>query len=474
MEQKLGMTSGRKIGDQMDHLESLCTVFVKSFDMLPQSEKGCLLLNMLKGIRRLKKSVDEADMEQRKTLLLKADFDARKIKGRLASVLCMLDAHIRKPTKEEECIDIEELLDADNSENLLTLEELGGDYNDMRSYILTNFDSIYTKTKDTANRTDIVLASLSQFQDDLKDSCEKRQELWVMMKSDYLMQQWDEQKATIIYRIKLDLDDEKNCKLTKTEILERALKQLKTDHITNIYKRELKELNKTVLNDWQSPVDVLMKYRNKLEEEDIADFLCFFYSYDYITEALQALLLREPSDYDMLFCNKAAQEYVETLIPVLKTFGGINDKGHYGILKLVLQDLGLAEQELDNGYQMMLFVNEKMIKREDEKLSRQDSITKVTGKLNGRQFAKLETEGLKRTKIKDKNEYARMRAIYWRCFTILNHYRIVDVEKLGYDEYLNTPHPFMEKFDPWVELDPDDKERLNFLSFVLRGEIDPF
>ena len=141
MEQKLGMTSGRMIGDQMDHLESLCTVFVKSFDMLPQSEKGCLLLNMLKGIRRLKKSVDEADMEQRKTLLLKADFDARKIKGRLASVLCMLDAHIRKPTKEEECIDIEELLDADNSENLLTLEELGGDYNDMRSYILTNFDS---------------------------------------------------------------------------------------------------------------------------------------------------------------------------------------------------------------------------------------------------------------------------------------------------------------------------------------------
>ena len=474
MDQKLGMTSGREIGDQLTHLESLCTVFVKSFDVLSKSEKGHLLLTMKNGIQRLRKSIDHADVEQRKTLLQKAEFDARNIKGRLASVLCTLDAYIRKPTKEEESIDIEELLDADNSENLLTIEELGGGYNQMRKYILTHFHSIYTMMKDTANRTDIVLASLSQFQDDLQDSCEKRQELWVMMKSDYLMQQWDEQKAAIIYRIKLDLDDEKNCKLTKTEILERALKQLKTDHITNIYKRELKELNQTVLDEWQSPLDVLMKHRDKLQDEDIADFLCFFYSHDYITEALQALLLREPSDYDQLFCNKAAQEYVETLIPVLKTYGGINDKGHYGILKLVLQDLGLAEQELDNGYQMMLFVNEKMIKREDEKLSRQDSITKVTGKLNGRQFAKLETEGLKRTKIKDKNEYARMRAIYWRCFTILNHYRIVDVEKLGYDEYLNTPHPFMEKFDPWVEMDADAKDRLNFLSFVLRGEIDPF
>ena len=257
--------------------------------------------------------------------------------------------------------------------------------------------------------------------------------------------------------------------MTKIQILERELKRLTIDHISEIHKRELKELNQTVIDSKHKPIDVVMKYRDKLIEEDISDYFCFFYSYEFIMKAKESILLREAAQLDLLFYNKAAQEYVETLIPVLKQYGGLNDKGHYGILKIVLQELGLADAEKANGIQMMDFVNDKLIDDETEKLPRQDSITLMTGKLNKQTFARLGSEGIGRTKLNDK-EYLRVKEVYWRCFTILNYYRLVDINEVGYDGYLALPHPFTKTNDPWENVETGTKNRLTFLAFVLRGE----
>ena len=289
------------------------------------------------------------------------------------------------------------------------------------------------------------------------------------MKCDYKKLEWPDQEGTLKYRIKQEIADDDNKGMTKTQILERELKRLKIDHINEIHKGELKELNQTVIEHKHSPIDIIMKYRNKLREEDISDYFCFFYSYEFITNAKEAILLRQTAQLDLLFYNKAAQEYVETLIPILKQYGGLNKKGHYGILKIVFQELGLTDAGKLNGIQMMDFVNKNLIDDEAGKLSRQDSITHITGKLNKQTFARIGSEGIGKTNFKE-DEYKSLKEVYWRCFTILNYYRLVDINEVGYDGYLSLPHPITKTYDLWGNMETGTKNRLTFLAFVLRGE----
>lgn len=455
---------------QVIQLETLGALFSQSFDTITLTEKGLMLSMMLTGTRRLKKSIDKAYAEQKKTLLLKADFDARKVKGTLNGIIDKLEAYITPPDDDVEEDLLEELLDADNAEALLSSDELGGAHQRMRRYLIENYYIIYSKIKDSARKADEVLSKLSQLQRAIEQDKRQREEVWEKMLENYKEHEWPEQEATIIYRIQAEIADPENKGMTKFQILAREQKRLEIDHLTEIHKRELKELNLTVKDNKRLPIDVVMKYRGRLQEEDLSDYFCFFYSNSYLRDAQDALLLRQNSEYDLLFYNKAAQEYVERMIPVLKQYGGINDKLHYGILKLVLQELELVDPKKSNGVQMLGFVNHKMITDEEEKISKPDSITKVTRKLKNQTFARLGHEGLGRTKL-NYNEYSRIKEVYWRCFTILNYYKLLDAEEAEYDEYLLSPHEVAKKHDLWEEVEIATKNRLTFLSSVLRGEI---
>lgn len=454
---------------QVKQLETLGTLFAQSFDTITLTEKGHMLSMMLTGTRRLKKSIDKANAEQKKTLLLKADFDAREVKGTLNGIIDKLEPYITPPDDDVKEELLEELLDADNAEALLSSDELGGAHQRMRRYLIENYYTIYSKIKDSARKADDVLSDLSQLQWAIEQDKRHRETLWETMLDDYKEEEWPEHEATIIYRIQAEIEDPDNKGMTKEQILAREQKRLEIDHLAEIHKRELKELNQTVKDNKHLPIDVVMKHRGRLQEEDLSDYFCFYYSNSFLRDAQDVLLLRQDSEYDLLFFNKAAQEYVERMIPVLKQYGGINDKGHYGILKLVLQDLGLVDPEKANGVQMLDFVNDKMIVDEEDKIPKPDSITKVTRKLNKQTFARLGNEGLDRTNLND-TEYARIKEVYWRCFTILNYYKLLDVEEVEYDDYLLSPHEVAKKYDLWEEVEIATKNRLTFLSSVLRGE----
>lgn len=454
---------------QVKHLEGLGSLFVGSFDTITLTEQGHLLSAMMMSTRRLKQTIEKAEREQRKTLLLKADFDARDVRGELDSIIGRLDPFVTPPSKEEEEADLDEMLDADDSEGLLSADERGGDGKRMRLYLLQNYYKIFSKMKNSAGLADKILDSLAKLQADIEHNSQIRDDLWKKMNDDYVKNEWPDQKVTLEYRIRQEINDVENKGMTKLQILDRELKRLTIDHTSAVYKRELRELNQCVVTKNSHPIKVLMKNRKQLDEEDMSQFFCFFNSYKHISDAKETLRLLGTSEYDLLYYNKAAQEYVEKLIPVLKQYGGLNDKGHYGILKIVLQELGLADAEKANGIQMMDFVNDKLIDDHAEMLPRQDSITLMTGKLNKQTFARLGSEGIGRTKFNDK-EYARVKEVYWRCFTILNYYRLVDINEVGYDNYLALPHPFTKTNDPWVNVGTDTKNRLTFLAFVLRGE----
>ena len=454
---------------QLTQMKTLGELFAQSFDSITLTEKGHMLSLMLTSTRRMKKSIDKVYAEQKSTLLLKADFDARDVKGTIDGIMGKLDAYITPPNGKEE-VDLMELLYADNAEALLSGDELGGAHQGMRKYLIENYYSIYGKIKESARRADDVLGNLSQLQRDIYQDRQKREEIWKSMLNKYKELEWPEQRATIVFRIQEEIADTDNSGVSKLQILIREQKLLEIDHLVGIHKRELRELNQTVKDKSCSPIDVVMKYRGKLDEEDLSNYFCFFYSNGYLQDAQDVLILRQESDYNLLFINKATQEYVEKMIPVLKEYGGINDKSHYGILKLVLQDLGLVDPEKANGVQMLEFVNDKMISDEEEEIPKPDSITKVTRKLNKQTFARLEFEGLGKTNL-NMNEYKRMREVYWRCFTILNYYNIVDVDEAGFDNYLLAPHGIAKKHDLLESVEESTKNRLSFLSSVLRGEM---
>ena len=285
----LGRVLGTAVKPQVKHLEGMGELFTTSFNTLTLTEKGYMLSAMMMGTRRVKKSIDDAEREQKNTLLLKADFDAREVKGSLDAIIGKLDAYITPPSEDEEDADLEDMLDADNTENLLSADERGGAFKQMRIYLLTNYYNIYSKMKESVRRADITLTNLSRLQLAIENDKNKRKEIWDGMKDEYKALEWPEQEATLIYRIKQEFADDENKRMTKIQILERELKRLTIDHISETHKRELKELNQTVIDTKHTPIDIVMKYRDKLLEEDISDYFCFFYSYEFITNAKESI-----------------------------------------------------------------------------------------------------------------------------------------------------------------------------------------
>ena len=160
----LGRVLSTAVKPQVKHLEGMGELFTTSFNTLTLTEKGYMLSAMMMGTRRVKKSIDDADREQKNTLLLKADFDAREVKGSLDAIIGKLDAYITPPTEDEEDADLEDMLDADNTENLLSADERSGAFKQMRIYLLSNYYNIYSKMKESVRRADITLTNLSQLQ----------------------------------------------------------------------------------------------------------------------------------------------------------------------------------------------------------------------------------------------------------------------------------------------------------------------
>lgn len=455
---------------QLQHVERSVDLFAGACSITSLMEKGHLLSVTKVGVRRLKKSIDKSSVAQSRSLLIKADFDAQEVKGNLDAAVAKLSSYLSNLSDEGEEPDWEEILDKDDRERLLSTDEQSDAAKDVRKHLIRNLLSNYRKIRDEAGRADIALDGLIELQYGIQNDASKREAIWQAMHKRYLKEEWPTMEATLKNRIQEERDDPDNGGMAEEQVLQRVLRLLKKDHEENIYKRELRELNSTVGRLDSEAVDVVMKYRDRLQENDLSDYYCYFYSCLFVQKKLQELELRSESDYPLLFCNKAAQEYVESFVPLLKDYGGINNKGHYGVLKLVMQEMGLVDGTKNNGLDMMNWVNSKMIQQQEDRIPEQSSITKVTGKLNGLCFGCIETIGFSRTNIKDHKEYERMKEVYWRCYTILNLCDLIDAEDAGFDAYLREPHAIRSDCDLWSTLTEETRNRLMFLVSVLKGE----
>ena len=472
----LDKTLRSEVESQMMHLKGLGDLFTQSFDSITLTERGHMMTLMLTATRRLKKSVESMERKQASTLLQIIDFDPRGVKSSLEGIVNKLNGYI---TQDELVGDVDEedwdwILDKDDKENLLSPANQSSDERFLRKIVIRCFDNNYHLLQKSADEASIVLQNISLTQRELEKDEKRRKSIFEAMDIVYERDEWPRQKENLDFQLNEEIQERGERNMTESQVLEYELKRLVIDNTVNIYKKALVELNSSVKDKEKKPAEIIWKYRDELTEVDLNVFFCYRHAYQWIQETIDIQLLQLRSDYDMLFTNRASQEYVELLIPVLRDHSGITDKGHYGVLQLVLQDLRLVRNDKKNGLQMMEFVNKKMIVDEEEKLPSQDSITKITRKMQGKSFARLGTVGLKSTNIKDENEYSRMKEVYWCCFAILNDVGLVDVETAGFDSYLNEKHGYTTKHDMWEGLDFDTRNRLNFLRSVLRGETPHF
>jgi hypothetical protein len=218
--------------------------------------------------------------------------------------------------------------------------------------------------------------------------------------------------------------------------------------------------------------EAIVRDRENLTDDDLSDLSSFFFRYSVLKNHIDSVRLLKPvaGDYDKLFTSWAAKKYVTLLSPALMMFGGIQEKGHFPILLMVMRDLGLSPKENTPYLQMKNYANE--INKVDEILQfgNDHTIFSKTFKLLGdTPFCELEygtvgDSGFELQKIKEYQE------VYHRCYTILNYQGLRKPEEVKTAAYLKEPYPDFQMADV-VEVYPVElRPRFNFLRSVLRGE----
>jgi hypothetical protein len=313
------------------------------------------------------------------------------------------------------------------------------------------------------------LESLNQkIEGDAATQCD----LYNKMVEDYRAKEWSREYRSFVRQVKEDIDVDIKAGMTESDALRRELKNLRQTHLNSYKPARIKRLYDCVVNQDCPLYEAIVRDRENLTDDDLSDLFSFFFRYSVLKGHIDSVNLLKPvaGDYDKLFTSWAAKKYVTLLSPALMMFGGIQEKGHFPILLMVMRDLGLSPKENTPYLQMKNYANE--INKVDKILQfgNDHTIFSKTFKLLGdTPFCELEygavgDSGFELQKIKEYQE------VYHRCYTILNYQGLRKPEEVKTAAYLKEPYPDFQMADV-VEVYPVElRPRLNFLRSVLRGE----
>ena len=297
-------------------------------------------------------------------------------------------------------------------------------------------------------------------------------DLYNKMVEDYRAKEWSREYRSFVRQVKEDIDVDIKAGMTEFDALRRELRNLRQTHLNSYKPTRIKRLYDCVVNQDCPLYEAIVRDRENLTDDDLSDLSSFFFRYSVLKNHIDSVRLLKPvaGDYDKLFTSWAAKKYVTLLSPALMMFGGIQEKGHFPILLMVMRDLGLSPKENTPYLQMKNYANE--INKVDEILQfgNDHTIFSKTFKLLGdTPFCELEygtvgDSGFELQKIKEYQE------VYHRCYTILNYQGLRKHEEVKTAAYLKEPYPDFQMADV-VEVYPVElRPRLNFLRSVLRGE----
>lgn len=463
------------IEEQLNHLATYCSLFAQSYSYLSQTEVGAEMNNVLLGVRRLENNIEKVAKRQERTLLNVVPFkikDALQLIGHIKSDISLTQPLRDKGWEEkQEVTDWDELIRQENKTSPFTIGDDYDDYHKTR-YFLTS--KIEPNCEETNRRLDNIIRLIREIElqnNKIEGNIKTQRDLYNNMVNEFRENDWRLDRDSFIQQEREALEDEENKGKDKIDILKKELLEIKQTHLNSYMPNYVKKVYRTVLNQRITPYEAIVRQRNKLSEDDITDYFSFLFRFSTLKEYIESIPLLMPltDRYKDLFTCRAAKEYCDLLSPVILLGGGIEEKGHFAILLMVMSDLGLAQIALKPYKEMMLYANEinkadRTLKFKEQSRINQVSLLFEQSPICELNYGEVGETGLDSKKIKE------LQDVYWRCFTILNQRDLRMPKEIQVASYLLKPHPDINLSLYMDNYTDNQLVRLNFLRSVLRRE----
>ena len=283
--------------------------------------------------------------------------------------------------------------------------------------------------------------------------------------------EWGSVKTGLVARTKRAIKMGRGIGQEDEYILNKELDGLKANYVNGNSSKAVKRLYQTFLEFKESPVRIIVEYREVLTEDDISNFFNFVYSYGAIYSHIKTLPLLEPltGDDAKLFTSKSAKTYFEVMLPIIVLYGEIESLAHYGILLMAMGDLGLAQLDNKPYAQMKNYLTEKLPEEDLLQKSDQEMIALTVRNAQNNPFCELEQGVVIGTKFKP-TQIEKYQDVYWRCFTLLSQGGRIMPKDIKLASYLTKPHPLIDFDSIMDDLVPGYRWRIDFYRSVLRGK----
>ena len=302
---------------------------------------------------------------------------------------------------------------------------------------------------------------------------ETQRELYQKMMDDYRTSKWAHDYLVFVQQVRDDVAEEVKQGKKAIDVLKSKLVSMRQKRLDSYMPAHVRRLYDSVVTADCPTYVAIVEGRRELTEDDITDFFSFLYRYSLLKNHIDSVTLLKPvkGDYDKLFTSWAAKKYVTLLSPALMMLGGIQEKGHFAILLMVMRDLGLSPKESTPYLQMKNYANEINEKDVALRFGTDHSIfSKIIGQVGDTPFCELEQGdvGDSKFEVEKLKEYQMM---YHRCLTILNYFGLRRPEEIKSAAYLKEPKPTIDILNDYMGLYSEEvRTRLSFLCSVLRRE----
>lgn len=466
------------IDEQVDHLEKKCHLFAKSYTYLSKTEFGATMHNILLSVRRLESAIRQITEYQHSTILNVVPFKTNSVLisfGHIKTDISLAQPFDVDNRDEEDCTDWDAMIKLENKETPFTLGDDYEEYNKTRYFLMSSIRRNYFETTDRIKQISQLLRELEEHERRIEKDLDLQINLYNMMLEDYRNNEWAQDYNSYILQVNEEISDGQENGDDMIAIMKEELGKLKSEHLHSYMPAPVKRLYNTVVSLKRPPYEAMVRYRKKLTEDDISDYFSFLHKYNTLKNHIDSIPLLAPvtGRYEKLFTSRAAKEYMDILKPVIWTYGGIEKKGHFAILLLVMNDLGISQIKNTPYLQMMYYANEININDESLRFTdnkdQQSMISKVGGMIGNTPFCELEFGEIGDSKF-DEDKIREYQKLYSRCFRIINQRGLRIPKEIKIASYIKEADPNVNMSAIMGDYPREKLIRLDFLRSVMRRE----
>ncbi len=448
----------------LDHFIGLGNVLKSTYPSLYPSEQGMMIYALLVAGRRLSALVKEVLTWQERFINNVTSIDWVEKRRDLLAIMdylkqfnCDISISMRREGGEL-IFESEKIVERENLNYWFPPKENATDYVKTRRLMINSSEGNYSELKNEIDTIDGRIDELLNDARKLSRDEAARMERLKVMRSYYKKELWEQDRASLVNRVKGELRDSENDGKSEKEILQSLLQDIVSEHTLGNNNRDLGYLNQQ--RDSDNKVALVMSdKRALLAVDDVFDHFKFVESEKLLKDYIESRVLKEEcSEYEgRLFVNKASLEFMQMVGNIIEHYIDFQPKQNAAFIFAALREVGFVK---NNATLMAVFFSDEY--HED---ITSDNITKPLRCCDTKDFCILDENNLASFTIAQFKKY---KEVYWRCQSII--IKLLGVNRPPCADYLSQLHPNIEEDDLFVLLNDAQQRRLKLISSVLRGE----